>query len=65
MLKTLFDEAKERKAKKQVEKDKKAAAGSTDVKMQPQWKNKGVELKNKKTSQKLISDFYFNLSKLY
>lgn len=36
MLKTLFDEAKERKAKKQVEKDKKAAAGSTDVKMQPQ-----------------------------
>ena len=36
MLKTLFDEAKERKAKKQAEKDKKAAAGSTDVKMQPQ-----------------------------
>ena len=35
MLKTLFDEAKERKAKKQAEKDKKANAASTDVKMQP------------------------------
>ena len=38
MLKTLFEEAKERKAKKQAEKDKKATANSAsaDVKMQPQ-----------------------------
>ena len=36
MLKTLFDEAKERKAKKQAEKENKAGSETKDVQMQQQ-----------------------------